>query len=81
KRRAEVQAAERAQENDIVALNDLKRQARERGEQVRYVDTLLATYLNSFRSRIHPVERPRLEGLFAGFDRVAAAPDLAADER
>lgn len=81
KRRAEVQAAERAQENDIVALNDLKRQARDRGEQVRYVDTLLATYLNSFRSRIHPVERPRLEGLFAEFDRAAAAPDLPAADR
>ncbi|MFN0067461.1 MAG: MotA/TolQ/ExbB proton channel family protein [Limisphaerales bacterium] len=80
-KRQEVQAAERAQENDIVELNERKRQAREKGEQVKYIETLLATYLNNFRSRLNPVEQPRFDVLFRDFERAAAAPDLGPADR
>jgi biopolymer transport protein ExbB len=79
-RRAELAKAQRFQENQLVELNALKAEARRRGEEVKYIDSLLAEYGRAFRSRLHFVEEPRFAAVFAESEK-ATAPDLAPRER
>ena len=79
-RRAELAKAQRFQENQLVELNALKAEAKRRGEEVKYVDSLLAEYARAFRSRLHFVEEPRFESVFGELEK-AVAPDLTPKQR
>jgi biopolymer transport protein ExbB len=79
--KAALQKAERFQENQLVELNSLKAQARVRGEEVKYLDSLLTEYGRAFRSRVHLIEEPRLKASFEGFDAATASPELGEAER
>ena len=79
-RRGELAKAQRFQENQLVELNALKAEARKRGEEVKYVDSLLSEYARAFRSRLHFVEEPRYMALFETLEK-AGAPDLSGKER
>lgn len=79
-RRAELAKAQRFQENQLVELNALKSEAKKRAEEVKYVDSLLAEYARAFRSRLHFVEEPRFETVFAELEK-ASAPDRTSKER
>ena len=79
--KAAFQKAERFQENQLVELNALKAQARVRGEEVKYLDSLLTEYGRAFRSRVHLIEEPRLKPSFEGFDAAMASPELGEAER
>jgi hypothetical protein len=63
-RRVEFAKAQRFQENQLVELNALKNEARQRSEEVKYVDSLLTEYARAFRSRLNFVEEPRYQPLF-----------------
>jgi biopolymer transport protein ExbB len=80
-RRTELQKLERFQENTLVELNDLKARARARGEEFKYLDSLLGEYSRSFRTRLHIIEEPRFKELFARIDKAGATPDLAPSDR
>jgi biopolymer transport protein ExbB len=79
--KATLQKAERFQENQLVELNALKTQAKVRGEEVKYLDSLLSEYGRAFRSRIHLIEDARLKPAFSAFDAATDSPDLAGAER
>lgn len=79
--KAAFQKAERFQENQLVELNALKAQARVRGEEVKYLDSLLTEYGRAFRSRIHLIEEPRLKPALEAFDAATASPELGEAER
>ncbi|MCC6232260.1 MAG: MotA/TolQ/ExbB proton channel family protein [Verrucomicrobiales bacterium] len=74
-RRAELGKAQRFQENQLVELNALKTEAKRRGDEVKYVDSLLSEYAKAFQSRLHFVEEPRFAKLFAELEK-AGAPEL-----
>lgn len=76
-RRAEFAKAQRFQENQLVELNALKAQARQRGEEVKFVDSLLSEYARAFRSRLSFVEEPRYATTFDAVEKAAANPDLS----
>lgn len=80
-RRAEVQRAERVQENALVELNALKAQTRARQDEVQFVQSLLAEYERAFRTRIHIGEAARLEPVLDQAERAAVAADLSAADR
>ena len=80
-RKAEFAKAQRFQENQLVELNASKSEARVRGEEVKYVESLLAEYTRAFRSRLNFVEEPRYIAAFAAADKAASAPDLTGVER
>ncbi len=48
-RKAEYVKAQRFQENQLVELNALKAEARQRSEEVKYIDSLLSEYTRAFR--------------------------------
>lgn len=77
-RRAALVKAERSQENQLVELNALKSQAKAKGDEVRYVDSLINEYARAFRSRLHVVEEPRLKQMLAEFEQASASSDLEA---
>lgn len=79
--RTAFEKAERFQENQLVALNALKAQAKARGEEVKYVDSLLAEYQRAFRTRLNPIEEPRYKAAFDQAAQSAANPDLSAADR
>jgi len=79
--KAAYQKAERFQENQLVELNALKAQAKNRGEEVKYLDSLLTEYGRAFRSRVHLIEEQRLKPSFEAFDAATASPDLGEAER
>lgn len=79
--KAAYQKAERFQENQLVELNALKAQARTRGEEVKYLDSLVTEYGRAFRSRVHLVEEVRLKGALDAFDAATASPELGEAER
>lgn len=74
--KAALQKAERFQENQLVELNALKSQVRARAEEVKYLESLLAEYARSFRTRVHVIEEARFKDLLARVDQAAASPDL-----
>lgn len=80
-RKTEFARAQRFQENQLVELNALKTEARKRGEDVKFVDSLLSEYGRAFRSRLNFIEEPRYQALFDKADKAANAPDLSAVER
>ncbi len=80
-RRVEFAKAQRVQENQLVELNALKTEAKQRGEEVKYIESLLSEYTRAFRSRLNFVEEPRFGPLFESVDKAAAAADMAPAEK
>lgn len=80
-RRAEYAQAERFQGNQLVELNALKRQAKERSDEVKALEALLSEYGKSFRSKLTFVEEPRYAALFESMEKAAVAPDLTPAQR
>ena len=80
-RKAEYAKAQRFQENALVELNALKSEARQRSEEMKYIDSLLGEYARAFRSRLNFIEEPRYLALFETLDKAAVAPDLKPAER
>lgn len=74
--RAALQKAERFQENQLVELNALKAQVKARGDETKYLDSLLAEYVRAFRSRIQVVEEPRFKPVVERFEQGSTAPDI-----
>ncbi len=72
---------QRLQENQLVELNALKSEARQRGEEVKYVDSLLSEYGRAFRSRLNFVEEPLYSALFDSIEKAVASADSAPAER
>ena len=80
-RRTELAKAQRFGENQLVALNALKAEAKARADEVKYVDALLSEYERAFRSRLSFVEEPRYLPVMEAVEKAAVAPDLAPAER
>lgn len=80
-RRAELAKAQRFQENQLVELNALKAEARARGDEVKYVESLLTEYAKAFRSRLHFIEEPRYLAILENVDKAAATADLTSAEK
>jgi len=80
-RRSEYAKAQRFQENQLVELNALKAEARGRGEEVKYIDSLLSEYGRAFRSRLAFVEEPRHAAMFEAVAKAEASADLSPAER
>ncbi len=80
-RKAEAAKAQRFQENQLVELNALKTEAKQRADEVKYVDSLLGEYGRAFRSRLNFVEEPRYKAMFDAVDKAGAAPDLSPADR
>src|SRR5882762_6869123 len=80
-RKAEYAKAQRFQENQLVELNALKAEAKKRGEEVKYVDSLLGEYARAFRSRLNFIEEPRYRTLFENVEKAATSADLSAAEK
>lgn len=80
-RRTEFAKAQRAQENQLVELNALKAEARQRSEEVKYIDSLLGEYTRAFRSRLTFVEEPRHTAMFERLAQAEASADLTPAER
>ena len=80
-RKAEYAKAQRFQENQLVELNALKTEAKFRGDEVKYIDAVLAEYARTFRSRLNFIEEPRYVAMFDAVEKAANAPDLSPAER
>ncbi len=80
-RRADFAKLQRVQENQLVELNGLKSAAKVRGEDVKYIDSLMSEYARAFRSRLNFAEEPRYGPLFDSIEKTVAAADLAAADR
>jgi biopolymer transport protein ExbB len=75
-RKAEYAKAQQFQENQLVAMNALKAEARKLSEEVKAIDAFITEYGRSFRSRLNFIEEPRYLAMFDAVDKAAAAPDL-----
>jgi biopolymer transport protein ExbB len=75
--RAALAKAQRFQENQLVELNALKREANDRSMEVKYIDSLLGEYARSLRSRLNFAEEPRYQAMFGAFDQAGGAADLS----
>jgi biopolymer transport protein ExbB len=80
-RRAEFAKAQRFQENQLVELNALKAEAKQRSDETKYVDSLLTEYARGFRSRLNFVEEPRYAAMFENVEKAATAADLSVTEK
>jgi biopolymer transport protein ExbB len=80
-RKADFARAQRFQENQLVELNALKAQAKQRADEVKYIDSLLTEYGRAFRSRLHFAEEPRYRAVFENAEKAAADPDLSVAEK
>ena len=80
-RRAEYAKAQRFQENQLVELNALKSQARQRGDEVKFIEALLSEYARAFRSRLNFIEEPRHRSLLEKQEKAAASADLSPAEK
>jgi biopolymer transport protein ExbB len=80
-RRAELARAQRFAENQLVALNALKAEARSRGDEVKYLDSLLTEYTRAFRSRLNFIEEPRYQAVLEAVEKAAVAPGPTPAER
>jgi biopolymer transport protein ExbB len=80
-RKTALAKAQRAHENQLVELNALKAEAKQRADEVKYIDSLLSEYARAFRSRLAFAEEPRYAATLEAVDQAAAAPDLTAAER
>jgi len=73
--------SQRTQENQLVELNALKTETRRQAEEVKYVQSLLAEYSRSFRTRLNFIEEARYQETFAAVDKAAASSELTATEK
>jgi len=80
-RKADYAKAQRFQDNQLVELNALKREAGERSAEVKFIDSMLGEYAKAFRSRLNFAEEPRYKPLFEAVEKAAVAPDLTPAER
>src|SRR5258705_3868714 len=80
-RKAEYARAQRFAENQLVELNALKTEARQRSEDVKYLDSLLNEYARAFRSRLNFIEEPQYKPTFEAVEKAAVAPDLSPAQR
>ncbi len=80
-RRAAYAKAQRFQENQLVELNALKAEAKLRGDEVKYIDSVLGEYAKAFRSRLNFAEEPRFKEMFEAVEKAAVAPDLSPADR
>jgi biopolymer transport protein ExbB len=80
-RKSEYAKAERFQGNQLVELGALKKQAKERSDEVKALDALLGEYGRSFRSKLTFVEEPRYLSVFDAVDKAGVAPDLTPAQR
>lgn len=80
-RKGEYAKAERFQGNQLVELGVLKKQAKERSDEVKLVEALLTEYARSFRSKLSFIEEPRYLSVFEAADKAAVAPDLTPAQR
>jgi len=80
-RRAEYAKGQRFQENALVELNALKTEAKQKAEEVKYIDSLLNEYTRSFRSRLNFVEEPRYKAIFDSLEKAAATADSTPAEK
>jgi biopolymer transport protein ExbB len=71
--RRELERAQRSQENQLVELNVLKAEVKQRSDQVKFAEALLAEYLRAFETRVHISEVQRYR------TAIDAAKDAAAD--
>jgi biopolymer transport protein ExbB len=79
--RAAYAKAQRFQENQLVELNALKAEAKLRGDEVKYIDSVLGEYAKVFRSRLNFAEEPRFKEMFEAVEKAAVAPDLSPADR
>jgi biopolymer transport protein ExbB len=80
-RKAEYAKAQRFAENQLVELNALKTEAKQRSEEVKYVESLLGEYARAFRSRLNFIEEPQYKPIFDAAEKAAVAPDLSPAQR
>ncbi len=80
-RRAELAKAQRFAENQLVALNALKAEAKARGDEVKFIDSLLSEYTRAFRTRLGFIEEPRFLPVIEAVDKAAVAPGLTPPQR
>jgi biopolymer transport protein ExbB len=80
-RKAEYTKADRFQENQLLELNKLKGEARERSEEVKYIESLLGEYTRAFRSRLNFIEEPRYRTVFDAVEKAGGSADLSPEER
>ncbi|MDX1953115.1 MAG: MotA/TolQ/ExbB proton channel family protein [Verrucomicrobiota bacterium] len=80
-RKTEFGKAQRFQENQLVELNALKTEARNRSEEVKYVESLLSEYARAFRSRLNFIEEPRYVELFGAVEKAGSNADISPAQR
>ncbi len=80
-RKAEYAKAERFQGNQLVELNALKKQAKDRADEVKVLDALVTEYARSFRTKLSFIEEPRYIAVFDVVDKAAVSPDLTPAQR
>jgi biopolymer transport protein ExbB len=80
-RRADFAKAERFQESKLLEMNLLKKDAKERGDAVKQIDSLLNEYGRTFHGRLNFVEEPKYKPLFDAVEKAAATTDLAPAEK
>jgi chromosome segregation ATPase len=79
--RKELEKRERFQDNQLVELNALKSEVKAKGDEYKYIDSLLTEYSRAFRTRINITEEPRFGALLTPIEAAAAAPDLSEAEK
>jgi biopolymer transport protein ExbB len=80
-RKAEYARAERFQGNQLVELGALKKQAKDRSDEVKTLEALVTEYARSFRTKLGFIEEPRYMAVFDAVDKAAVAPDLTPAQR
>jgi biopolymer transport protein ExbB len=80
-RRTAYAKAQRFQENQLVELNSLKTQAKQRADEAKFIESLLSEYARAFRSRLGFTEEPRFQSLFETLEKAGADADLPPAEK
>src|SRR5436190_7673040 len=80
-RKAEYGKADRLQGNQAVELTALKKQAKDRADEVKVLEALVTEYARSFRTKLSFIEEPRYTVIFDAVDKAAVAPDLTPAQR
>jgi len=79
--RAQLDKAQRFNENQLLELNVLKSEVKKRGDEVKFMEALLGEYLRGFETRIHISEVPRYETVIDTAKAAPAAADLTEAQR
>lgn len=80
-RRAELDRARRAADNELVELNALRAEVRARSNEVAAVEGLLHNYWEAFAGRIHPAEASRYDPILRDFQQARSADTAAPSDR